>query len=107
MFARTKIKLLEFWVGPTQPYKSVCKVRIALIINIFSGYLSINVRLLTHLSCPTLLGLVRGYNGGWPDSENLIAGSLMDLGGGSDTLLEFWIESNSTLQNQLVRLGLS
>jgi len=33
------------------------------------------------------------------DSRNLIAGVLMDLGGGSDTVLEIMVEPNTTPQN--------
>jgi len=44
------------------------------------------------LSCPKLLGLV---NGNWPRSID------------SDTILGFYIISNSCLQNRLVRRGVS
>jgi len=42
-------------------------------------------------------------NGGWPDSRNLLAGSLMDLGGDSDTILEILVGPNTTPQNWFVR----
>ena len=35
-------------------------------------------------------------NGGWPDSGNLIAGGPTDFGGGSDTILEIAVGSNTT-----------
>ncbi|PNY02348.1 hypothetical protein L195_g025654 [Trifolium pratense] len=41
-------------------------------------------------------------NGGWSGSENLIASGLADLGGDSETILEFWVGPKSTLQNWLV-----
>jgi len=47
--------------------------------------------------------MIVDINGGWFDSGNLIAGGSMDLGGGSDTILEIVAEPNTTLQNWLVR----
>jgi len=41
------------------------------------------------------------------DSGNLITGGLMDLGGGSDTVLEIMVVPNTTPHNRLVRWGLS
>jgi hypothetical protein len=38
-------------------------------------------------------------NGGWPDNRNLKAGGPTDLGRGSDTILEFWVGPNSSLQS--------
>jgi len=38
-------------------------------------------------------------NGGWPNSGNLIEGGPTDLGGGSDTILEFVTGPNTTPQN--------
>jgi len=42
-------------------------------------------------------------NGRWPDNGNLIAGGPMDLGGGSDSILEIVVGPNTTPQNRLVR----
>jgi hypothetical protein len=101
---------LEFWVGSNPSLKNrLLRWGLPSLINISSDHL-------TQIQCGTLntppyaqhyWAWCMDINGGWPNSRNLIAADPTNRGGDSDTILEFWVGPNSSLQSRFCKVELS
>jgi len=97
------MEFLEIVVGPnTTPQNRLVRWWLPPLINTCSNHVLSDVRLFnTSLHSKHYWEWFTYIYGGWPDSENLIKGVLMDLNGDSDIILEIVVTPNTTLQNRL------
>lgn len=98
----------EIWLNPTPTLQNrLVRWGLSMYKHMSKPYIIWCGTFNTPLMANTVWAWCMKINGGWVNSGNQIASGPMNFELGFDTIIEFVVESNSTLQNRLVRWKLS